>query len=365
MIIMIIILLNAFLGFVQEFRSGKAIEKLYGLIGRKQRNNDSKITQHQKTLTEFSFVIMKIIVITVLFMLMIKVFSIHNAGDFAEIILFAIALVMTVVPEALPMITTVTLSHGALKLAKQKLLAKRLTSIEDLGRIDVLCIDLKDSDDMDANIMNTKNKAFHKKLKISMKRAKKLGLKLKIFTEDDKESGHKYRALHLLKKKGYIVGYQCSNTKDTLALGLADVSITTEETESAAKNTADIVLLENNPQVTINGILFGRSIFVNINKYIQHAMIGNFGSFFSMIFFYIVFAADIPMLAIQVLIGNIIQDLPLMAISSDSVNIEEVNKPQAGGEVSKAETLLMSMKTFTLKQFCTMLTQKIISLKGF
>src|SRR5581483_5556341 len=58
-----------------------------------------------------------------------------------ESILFAIALAVGLTPEFLPMIMTVTLGQGALRMAKQKVIVKRLEAIENLGNMDVLCSD--------------------------------------------------------------------------------------------------------------------------------------------------------------------------------------------------------------------------------
>jgi len=58
-----------------------------------------------------------------------------------ELLLFSIALAVSVIPEALPVVTTFSLSRGALHLAKNRVVVKRLSAIEDLGSIDVLCTD--------------------------------------------------------------------------------------------------------------------------------------------------------------------------------------------------------------------------------
>ncbi len=59
----------------------------------------------------------------------------------AELLIFSIALAISVIPEALPVVTTFSLSRGALRLAKKKVVVKRLSAIEDLGGIDILCTD--------------------------------------------------------------------------------------------------------------------------------------------------------------------------------------------------------------------------------
>ena len=55
--------------------------------------------------------------------------------------LFAIALAVGVTPELLPVIMTISMSKGAIKMAEKKVIIKKLISIEDLGNMDVLCTD--------------------------------------------------------------------------------------------------------------------------------------------------------------------------------------------------------------------------------
>lgn len=58
-----------------------------------------------------------------------------------ESFLFAVALAVGLTPELLPMVTTVTLSRGALRMAARRVIVKRLAAIHDLGSMDVLCTD--------------------------------------------------------------------------------------------------------------------------------------------------------------------------------------------------------------------------------
>lgn len=58
-----------------------------------------------------------------------------------ESLLFSVALAVGLTPELLPMITTVTLTRGALRMAARKVIVKRLASIHDLGAMTVLCTD--------------------------------------------------------------------------------------------------------------------------------------------------------------------------------------------------------------------------------
>ena len=56
-------------------------------------------------------------------------------------LMFSVALAVGLTPELLPMITTVTLSRGAVRMARKKVIVKRLSAIHDLGAMTVLCTD--------------------------------------------------------------------------------------------------------------------------------------------------------------------------------------------------------------------------------
>jgi Mg2+-importing ATPase len=64
-----------------------------------------------------------------------------NRTNFAGIILFSIALAVSVIPETLPVVSALSFSKGSLALAKKHVVVKRLSAVEDLGSIEVLCTD--------------------------------------------------------------------------------------------------------------------------------------------------------------------------------------------------------------------------------
>ena len=64
-----------------------------------------------------------------------------SRGDWFEAFLFAVAVAVGLTPELLPMIVTVNLSKGAMEMARQKVIVKRLNAIQDFGAMDVLCTD--------------------------------------------------------------------------------------------------------------------------------------------------------------------------------------------------------------------------------
>ena len=74
-------------------------------------------------------------------MLFLIVVSIARHRDPFQSLLFAVALAVGLTPEFLPMITSVTLSRGAVAMARKKVIVKHLSSIQNLGSLDVLCSD--------------------------------------------------------------------------------------------------------------------------------------------------------------------------------------------------------------------------------
>jgi Mg2+-importing ATPase len=58
-----------------------------------------------------------------------------------DVFMFAVALAVGLTPELLPMVVSVTLARGALRMARKKFIVKRLAAIQDLGSMDVLCTD--------------------------------------------------------------------------------------------------------------------------------------------------------------------------------------------------------------------------------
>jgi P-type Mg2+ transporter len=89
-------------------------------------------------LHEFGVLIMRITAFLVLFVVLTQFAS---SRPLLESFLFAVALAVGMTPELLPMITTVTLSRGAVRMAARKVVVKRLASIHDLGAMSVLCTD--------------------------------------------------------------------------------------------------------------------------------------------------------------------------------------------------------------------------------
>jgi len=479
----------------------------------------------EKELKKFSKFTLQVVSATLIFMIVANV-AIKTSPSFIELLLFSIALAVSVVPEALPLVTTFSLSLGALSLAKKKVVVKRLSSIEDLGAIQVLATDktgtltenklevvgimAKDKGDflLKANLAssfesfvsgNPQSNAFdlalaksitkEEKKKISafkriyevpfdplrrrtsvllrdrkgnflllvrgspeevlkltgvgrrnflslmrkvrsfgrqgkrvlaiaekilsedevrkfldkdsgidikdleenlkflgfvffydpikptayeaIEKAKRLGVEVKILTGDSlevacgvaKEVGligdeggilgedfselsdeekiiavekyrvfarvdpaQKYEIIRLLQEK-YSVGFLGEGINDAPALKIADVGIVVESAADVSRDASDIVLLQKDLNVIIEGVMGGRKVFENTSKYIEATMASNFGNFFA-IALVSPFLSFLPLLPLQILLLNLLSDFPMISIATDNVEEEALVLPK-------------------------------------
>ena len=95
-------------------------------------------TAFDKGLRNFSQLIARTVFVLVLFLVVV---SIVRHRDPLQSLMFAVALAVGLTPEFLPMITSVTLSKGAVAMARKKVIVKHLSSIQNLGSLDMLCSD--------------------------------------------------------------------------------------------------------------------------------------------------------------------------------------------------------------------------------
>jgi len=141
------------------------------------------------------------------------------------------------------------------------------------------------------------------------------------------EPNQKERIILALKKSGSVVGFMGDGINDASALHAADVGISVDSGVDVAKEAADIVLLEKNLEVLVDGVQEGRTTFANTLKYVFMATSANFGNMFSMAGASL-FLPFLPLLPKQILLTNLLTDLPEMAIATDRVDEELVKEPR-------------------------------------
>lgn len=476
-----------------------------------------RVSSFEKGIASFSSFILKLVLATLVLVFLAHIFF-KQGVDFITLTIFSIALAVSVIPEALPVVTTFSLSRGALRLAKKKVVVKRLSAIEDLGGIEILCVDktgtltensltvaeiYPDSspdtliyanlsassleknklepfdialwkhlpkehrkrvsqckrimdmpfdpgrrrnlilvakenklelivrgapeeilkltsnisaaekksisrwisqqgaqgrrvlavakkeitrDGSELKNINLKEEetgltflgviAFLDPIKPSafeaVKQAEELGVKIIIITGDSKETAgavarqiglvaspedvisaeeleamrlpeqlmavekykvfarvspeQKYNIIRLLQEK-YEVGFLGEGINDAPALKIAGVSLVVQSASDIARDAADIVLLQKNLKVILDGIKEGREVFTNTTKYIKATLASNFGNFYAVAIASLLIDY-LPMLPVQILLLNLLSDFPMIAISTDTVDKKEISSPK-------------------------------------
>lgn len=477
-----------------------------------------KISDFEKGISCFSQFIIKLVVITLAVVFVAHLLISQNGVDVFELIIFSVALTVSIIPEALPLVTTFSLARGARRLAQKKVIVKRLSAVEDLGGIEVLCSDktgtltenrLTIANTYSKNIAQTiwlsnlassfelkkkiepfdialergldqkqkkeikkivkiSEKSFDPRIRINsvlvqdgnkivlikrgapeaimnscsdlagpeqnniaewikregkqghrilavgykefdvnkkdtinydqelnkndftfsgivsfvdpikksafrvVKQAEKLGVKIVIITGDGPEVAGavtyqiglidspdkvitgaewhkasqkerekylenysvfarmapegKFAVIEALRDK-YMVGFLGEGINDAPALKTAGVSIVVDRAADIAREASDIILLEKNLRVIIEGIKEGRQVFANTTKYIKSALASNFGNFFAVATASLMIDF-LPMLPIQILLVNLLSDAPMISISTDTVQDEELKSPR-------------------------------------
>ena len=138
---------------------------------------------------------------------------------------------------------------------------------------------------------------------------------------------HKERIIRALQSHGHVLGFLGDGINDAPALKAADVGISVNSAVDIAKESSDIILLENSLLVLEEGVLEGRRVFGNIVKYIKMAASSNFGNMFSVVGAS-AFLPFLPMLPIQVLTNNLLYDFSQTTIPTDAVDAEWLTKPR-------------------------------------
>jgi len=136
----------------------------------------------------------------------------------------------------------------------------------------------------------------------------------------------KYKIIKLLQKK-YEVGFLGEGINDAPALKIANVALVVKGSADIAREAADVILLKRNLAIIIEGIREGREVFANTVKYIKATLISNFGNFYALV------AASLlidflPMLPLQILLLNLFSDFPMVSISTDNIDEEELKRPE-------------------------------------
>ena len=146
-----------------------------------------------------------------------------------------------------------------------------------------------------------------------------------LFVEVD--PNQKERIILAVKKMGHVVGFLGDGVNDAPAMHAADTSLSVQQAVDVARAAADFVLLEQSLDVIRRGIEEGRKTFANTLKYVLTTMSANLGNMISMAAASL-FLPFLPLLAGQILLNNLLSDVPAIGIADDAVDPELIARPQ-------------------------------------
>lgn len=137
----------------------------------------------------------------------------------------------------------------------------------------------------------------------------------------------KARIVRLLKEAGNVVGYMGDGINDSPSLTNSDVGISVDTAVDIAKESADIILLEKDLHVLLDGVTEGRKTFGNLMKYIKMATSFNFGEVMSVIIASVLLPF-LPETPIQLLVEGLLYDFGQLTLPFDNVDQEYLKKPR-------------------------------------
>jgi len=149
--------------------------------------------------------------------------------------------------------------------------------------------------------------------------------KVKIFARTYPED--KYRLVKLYQKLGEVVAVTGDGVNDALALKQADVGVAMGKTGTdVAKDTAHIIITDDNFATLVSAIEQGRNIFIHIKNAIKYLLSCNIGEVVYIILA-LIFSLPVPT-ALQLLYINIVTDgLPAISLAFAPDDKEILNKP--------------------------------------
>ncbi|MBK7538070.1 MAG: magnesium-translocating P-type ATPase [Myxococcales bacterium] len=158
-----------------------------------------------------------------------------------------------------------------------------------------------------------------------------------LFAEVD--PNQKQRIITALRLRGHVVGFLGDGVNDAPAMHAADTGISVDSAVEVAKEAADFVLLEHDLDVIRGGIEEGRRTFANTMKYVLTTTSANLGNMISMAAASLVLPF-LPLTAGQILLNNLLSDIPAVGIADDRVDPEAVAKPRRWDQRAVARFML-------------------------
>lgn len=136
------------------------------------------------------------------------------------------------------------------------------------------------------------------------------------------------------------VGFLGEGINDALALKRADVGLVVHNASDVARQSADILLMEKSLNPVIKAIQMSRRVYAHISTYLLCTLTGNIGTLFSLTAVAL-FWKDLPMLPVQILLNNLLTDVPLLLLITDRLAKEAYNKPIEQSSKNLFKTMIL------------------------
>lgn len=123
-----------------------------------------------------------------------------------------------------------------------------------------------------------------------------------------------------------VVGFVGEGINDAMALKRADIGFVVSNGSDVARQSGDVILLEKSLNPIVLAVKMSREAFMKIRTYLLCTLTGNIGTLFSLTAV-VIFWQQVPMLPIQILLNNLLTDMPLMFLITDRISAESVKQP--------------------------------------
>ena len=162
--------------------------------------------------------------------------------------------------------------------------------------------------------------------KYSDEKLREIVKKTKVYARVSPE--HKVKIVTALKENGHITSMTGDGVNDALALKKSDIGVAMGITGTdVAKNTAEVILTDDNFATIVNAVEEGRIIFSNIKKFVFFLLSCNIGEIL-LVFVSILLGWEVPLLPIQLLWLNLVTDsFPAMALGVENAEPGIMKQP--------------------------------------